>query len=108
MKRLKANQHFLHVLKNAKPKLRKSIVKECSDDALKTICEICINILNGNLKISKETGYQLKKYKKLLRSLASPKVKLCAKRKTLVQRGGAILPIILGSLFTSVIKKILE
>ena len=107
MKKLMANKHFLHILKNANPQLRKNILKDSNPDLIKALCEVCMNTLNGNMKISNSTKSQLKKYKKTLRCLASPKVKLTRKRKLLIQKGG-FLPVLLGSLLAGAVGKLVE
>lgn len=101
------NKHFLHILKNATPQLRKNILKKANPDLVKALCEICMNTLNGNMKISKSTKSQLKKYKKTLRNLASSKLNLLRKRKILIQKGG-FLPLLLSSLLTGAVGKLVE
>ncbi len=54
MKLLKANKHTLQVLKTANSKVRKAILKRANNDLIKTVCEICLNFLNGNARISKK------------------------------------------------------
>lgn len=108
MKRLKTNKHMLHVLKNCKANVRKIIIKNAPAEFIKTLCEICMNVLNGNLKISKKCKDKVKFYKKTLRDLASKKFKIKTKKKILVQKGGAFLPILIGALLSSVIGKVLD
>lgn len=98
---------MLHVLNKCKACLRKVIIKKANPELIKTICEICLNILNGNIKISKKCKDSLKKYKKNLRKLATSKGNLASKKKIIIQKGG-FLPIILGSLLSSAFAKLLE
>lgn len=107
MKKLVVNKHFLHILKNASPKLRKNILKQAKPHLIKTLCEICMNTLNGNMTISKSQKLRLKKYKTTLRNLSSPKVKLARKRNILIQKGG-FLPVLLGSLLAGAVGKLVE
>lgn len=107
MKKLMTNKHFLHILKNANPQLRKNILRNSNPGLIKALCEICTNTLNGNMIISKSTKVRLKKYKKTLRNLASPKVKLTRKRNILIQKGG-FLPVLLGSLLAGAVGKLVE
>lgn len=107
MKRLKENQHTLQVLKNCKPIVRKSIIKYGNSELIKTLCEICINILNGNVKISPKCKNHLQNYKNSLRKLTAPKVKLQVKKKILVQKGG-FLPVILSTILSGVIGSLIE
>lgn len=107
MKRLKANKHILQVLKNGNPQLRKALLKASSPEVIKTLCEISLNTLNGNNKITKYCKRKLKKYKKELRNLASPKLKLATKRKILIQKGG-FLPVLIGSVLSGLIGQLIN
>lgn len=107
MKRLKEHKHILHVLKNCNPIIRKTILKYASPELIKTLCEISMNILNGNAKISSSYKKRLENYKTPLRKLISPRLGLKSKKKLLVQRGG-FLPALLGAILTSVIGNLIE
>lgn len=107
MKRLTNNKHILHVLKKSNPKLRKAILKNSDKELIETVCEICHNILKGNVPITTKCRSKLKKYKRDIRSLASPNIKLASKRNIVVQKGG-FLPIILEALLSSIIGSILN
>lgn len=107
MKRLKDHKHILHVLKNSNNVLRKSILKSASPELIKTLCEICMNILNGNCKISSKCKDSLKSYKSPLRKLISPRCSLKTKKKILIQKGG-FLPSLLGAVLSGVIGNLIE
>lgn len=107
MKRLRENRHTLHVLKDCNPQLRKVLLKAASSEIIKTLCEISLNTLNGNSKISKHCKNKLKKYKRELRQLVCPKLSITAKRKILVQKGG-FLPVLIGSILSGVIGQLIE
>ena len=97
----------IKVLRKAKPKLRKAILSEADKDLVLALCEIVINVLNGNVKLSDSERSKLIRYKKALRDLANKKNSVKAKRDILVQRGGflaALLPPALG-LLASIIGK---
>ena len=99
---------MLYVLKNASPKLRKSILQVAPDDLVKAIYEIVYNVLCGNHKIQNKTKTELKKYKNHLRKLVNPSQSLSVKRKVLVQQGGSFLPFLLSSVLSGIIGKILQ
>lgn len=107
MKRLKVHKHTLHVLKNCSPQVRKSIVSSASPELIKCLCEICVNMLNGNVKISKSNKKNLNGYKNHLRKLISNRLNIKAKKKLLVQKGG-FLPVLLGALLSGVIGNLIE
>lgn len=102
MKRLKENKHMLYILKDAKPSLRKELLKKASPEIIKTICEISHNTLKGNTKLSAKGKNILEKYKNKLRALISPKKSLKSKKKLIVQSGG-FLPALLGVVLSGVI-----
>lgn len=102
MKRLKANKHMLHVLKNCNSQIRKSILKLTHPELIKTLCEICENTLCGNIELSNDIKKKLKAYKNHIRKVTQKKVNLKTKRKILIQKGG-FLPILLSALLSGVI-----
>ena len=102
MKRLKKNKHLLHVLKSANPKLRTAIVKSSDNELIKTLCDCCLNTLNGNHKINNCLKRKLIKYRGTLRSLSTRGTSLKKKRLLLAQKGG-FLPLLLGSILSGVI-----
>ena len=107
LKLLKENKHILYVLKKADPKLRNAILKHVDDVVIKTINEILFNIINKNHKINKSVLDKIKPYKNTIRKVCSPETSVKQKRKHLIQKGG-FLPIIISSVLSGVIGKILE
>lgn len=107
MKRLKVHKHSLHILRKCKSCLRKKIIQSGSNDLIKCLCEICENVLNGNVPISKNCKIRLQKHKKTLRNIVLPKVKLQTKRKIFMQKGG-FLPTLLTTILTGIVGKLLE
>jgi hypothetical protein len=94
MKRIKSNYHALQVLKTADPKLRKAILANCKSELLKTLSECSLNLLRGNVKLTSCQKTKLRKQKALLRKLADKRVPLSTKKKSIVQRGGFLLPLL--------------
>ena len=66
-----------------------------TEEQLKTICEVILNILKGTVDLSPKQRKVLKKKKRLLYQLASKSVPSKTKKQLLVQQGGSILPSIL-------------
>ena len=95
--RIKRNAPYLLVLKNCKCKQRKAIIGSASNDLVKCLCECCLNILQGSVNVSEANHSKLKRHKTVLRSLASRKGSIKAKRNILIQKGG-FLPLLLGAL----------
>ena len=104
MDRLRRNQAFIKRIKKANKSSRHNILKNINDDELKTVCDICHNILTRNINISPKQLARLSKHKKLVRALGS-RSSLRSKRKYLQQRGGflaALLPL-LGTVASTLI-----
>ena len=90
------------MLKNARPKLRKAIISNCTKDLLNNISECVLNVLNGNIQLSNCAKRKLKKRKSNLRSLVDKRLPLTAKKRSILQRGGFLLPLLIGVLPTLV------
>jgi hypothetical protein len=94
-KRLRSNWDELKVLRKAKPKLRKSILRAAENDLITCLSECSHNVLNGNIQLSKKDKKALAKHSKALRALAKRKASTSKRRQILVQKGG-FLPALLG------------
>ncbi|GFS63427.1 uncharacterized protein TNCV_2239701 [Trichonephila clavipes] len=79
----------------ASPAQRKAILKSATDDQIKTLCEICENLLSGNIPTKKTKN--LCSYKRVIRLLANRSVPISRKRKlfTTNRQFGAFFPLIL-------------
>ena len=104
---VRTHRDILHVLLRAKPCLRKAILKELPEAVIRTICEICYNIISGAVPLPPAKKAKLSKHKNILRSLARRGEKLNKKRKTLQQKGGAFLPVLLGTVLSSLFGSVL-
>jgi len=94
MKRIKSNYHTLQVLKTSNPKLRKAILTNSKGELVKTLSECSLNLLRGNVKVTPCQKRKLHKHRAVLRKLADRRVSLASKKKTVVQRGGFLLPLL--------------
>ena len=94
MKRVKSNFHELHVLKNAKPKLRKAILTNCNRELINTISECVLNVLKGNLKLTDSQKRKLRKFRRQLRSITGRRVALATKKELINQLGGFLVPLL--------------
>ena len=94
MKRIRGNYHTLHILKNAKPKLRKAIISEGGKEIINTIKDCVLNVLVGRIPLSTCLQRKLQKYKLALRRLADKRVSHSAKKRLVIQKGGFLLPLL--------------
>lgn len=88
---------LLEVLKLAKPKLRKAILHHSEKALILSLCEICENLLLGNIPLSPTQKNQLKRYRTHFRRLAQRGEGWHVKKKYLTQTGGAFLPLLLSA-----------
>lgn len=108
MSKVKLNQEFLNFLCKSKPKIQKSLINNASKSQIDSICEIILNILNGNLNLNGVDYNRLNSKKSLLRTLV--KRGPLKKKKYLIQKGGflqVLIPSIIAGLAT-VISSIIE
>lgn len=100
-------QHYLHVLqKNKNSRFRKTIIKHAPNSVIQALAEICFNTLKGNLELSPQEFKRLKRHKKALRLLSSPKLGTVRKRE-LLQKGG-FLSLIVSTLLGILLPKLFE
>ena len=99
-KRLKKHAPMLQHLCKAKPANVKSIIKTSDNVLVNVLCECALNVLQGNVTLSKPQRKRLARHKKGLRDLTNKRISLQKKKNTL-QRGGflgALLSPIIGIL----------
>jgi hypothetical protein len=99
--RLKKNFALLQALVSATTKTRRAIIATSPDQLILAIAECVDNLLNGNVDLKRQEQKRLRKYRVILRQIASKKVKNNKKRATLIQHGGA-LPLLLIPALTAV------
>ena len=99
MKNIKKNYHFLHLLSSASPQQKKAIIKSATKNQIHCVCEICKNVLAGNVPVDIK---RLCKYKTIIRQMSNKKVSLKNKRKLLANQTGGFLPLILPAVLSVV------
>lgn len=65
------NTILLIALLHCNTKQRHAIIAHSDNDLIRAICKIALDILNGNIILDKVTKKKFKKYKSLLRRLAT-------------------------------------
>lgn len=93
---IKQNGDILRVLQTASPKLRKAILKESGKSVVYAICELCDNLLAGNVPVTTEQKHNLKKYKNVLRTLSQRGDGWKTKKRILTRNGGSFLPLLIS------------
>lgn len=104
--RLKRHLPILHTLKTASPRMRSAIINTADKSLLLTLSECSLNVLNQNQRISPRCKAYLRRYRNQLRQLAaSPRQVSFHKKRRVLQRGG-FLSILLGSLLSGLLSKL--
>lgn len=96
--KLKNNKIFLKFLCICSAKQRKSVINHASKDEILALTECCINILNGNVKLTDEERRRLTKHCSHIRAVSN-KISILKKKRILIQKGG-FLPILLAPLLS--------
>ena len=96
-KRLYRNKKFLEYYLDADKSSRKSLLQTANKDQIDCLCEATLNVLNTNVPVPANVKNQLCKHQKTLKKIAFHKDALKNRKKILVQKGGAFLPLILST-----------
>ena len=102
---LKKHAALLQILATAKPVMCKAIIAAADHDLISCLCECALNIIKGNVPLSKCHLKRLKWHKKDVRTLVNkctPKVT----KKKILQKGG-FLSALLAPIAVEVLTKIL-
>jgi len=75
-------------------KSREALIKKASSDNIDALSEVALNVLKGNLELSKTEKKKLQRHKKKLRVLGRRNISVKRKKSFLVQEGG-FLPLML-------------
>jgi hypothetical protein len=92
--RLKRNFHVLKALFKSKPKRRKELLASADSDLVHSLCDCSKNVLNGNVPLSSSRKKQLKRHRKLLRTLADSSVPFGTRSRIIKKQRGGFLPLI--------------
>lgn len=93
---------LLAALKAADPHTRVAILRSAPDEFIKTLVEVVLNFLAGNIPHSKQTLQQLKRYKKHLRNIESHrKGSIQQMRRRMIYQKGGFLPLLMAPLLAA-------
>ena len=98
---------LLEKIKFSSKSQRKVVLKALSNKEIKLLCEVCLNLVHGHLKVKSPTTFdQLKKHRKVLSDLADKRKPIKRKRQLINQKGGfigtlaaAALPVVIDQVF---------
>nr|DAC81258.1 TPA_asm: gasderminX [Astyanax tetra cavefish adintovirus] len=92
--RLQRNYQTLRSLYQASPRERKLILHNAPRDLILAICELALNLLRGHIPLTSQQYRQLKRQKKSIKIFADKRKSVEAKRKSINQSGGFLLPLL--------------
>ena len=87
-RRLEITENFAYKLAESTRKERKELLKNATEEQLKGLFEICLNLISGNLPMDTVEFQRFKRHKNTLTALASKKVPMYKKRRIINQKGG--------------------
>ena len=98
MKRLQKYSALLMAIRASDPKTRVGILRSAPDEFIKTLLEVVINFLAGNLPTHRPSDFKkLKRHKGVLRRLGNQR-NVKTTRKLLTTQKGGFLPLLLAPL----------
>ena len=86
--RLEITKDFAYKLAKSTRKERKALLKNATEERLKGLFEICLNMQRGNLPMEQVAFQRFKRHRNTLKALASKNVPMYKKRKVMNQKGG--------------------
>jgi len=101
-------QRELRVLCTAPPALRRALLASAEPGLISCICDCAHNTLKGNVELTHVQKKKLSRHKRILRALAKPGETWKKKRATLVQKGGAILPLLVGPILSAILSSLIR
>ena len=112
--RIEITEAFFRLLAKSSAAKRKILLAGATNEQLKGLFEICLNLIRGNLPFGTKQKKTFRRKRHLIRDLANKRISIKKKRELLDQRGGAAfvsglatfaLPL-LAQLIASGVKKI--
>lgn len=97
MNKVRRHVHLLHLLSTATPQQRKAILRTASNEQIKSLCEICQNLLSGNISVNVK---KLHPYKKIIQQLSNKKIPIARKRRLFTNQTGGFLPLIIPTVLS--------
>lgn len=101
-----SHTELLRALHRATPAMRHSILKASDCGLIRSLCECADNTLKGRVQLTSLQKTRLARHKKFLRKLVRRGQNWRAKKQILVQRGGAIIPLLLGPLLGGILSSL--
>lgn len=85
-------QSFTKLPKN----IQKLILKNADPKLTREVCEICLNISNGNIELSSQDKKKIKRKQRVINALGLKKGSFKRKIKYIRQKGHGLLPLLIS------------
>ena len=104
----KVRQHFefLSYLSSIPPRRQKLLIKGADRPLLESLSEICINLLHHRLELSKAQIDKLRPFERQIYQLSQRRHSV-AKKKRIVQTGGAFITALLSTVLPALVSSII-
>ena len=103
-KRVEAHLSLLKKLRKCKPSHRKILIRDGGKSLQLCLRECAVNLLKGNIHLTKQQLNKLKKYKKQIREIS--KKKTSNKRRVKIEQTGGFLPALIAPVLGAVLGSI--
>jgi len=87
---MRENSRIISSLARYSPQRRKELLRHAPKELICALSEGCLNVLKGNVPLSKHRYQKLRRYKKKIQTLANPRASLRTKQHLVRQNGGFI------------------
>lgn len=105
-------ESFLQAVSSCNGRKRKHLLCKASNDNIKDVCEVVLNLMRGHIPLDQVTFNRFKRESEALKPLVNQRVALYKKRKIINQKGGLIghvaaiaLPVVASLLLKALKKK---
>lgn len=98
---------ILRALYYLNPEQRRALLKKADTQLVRYICECALNVLQGNIPLTKGHKSRLRKHAGVLRKLVKPTGTFATKKKIIVQQGG-FLPVLLAPLIGTILANLIS
>lgn len=87
---MRENGRMISALARYPPRRRKDILRHAPRELVHALSEGCLNILRGNVPLSRQRYTKLRQHRRLVHELANPSTGLRRKQRIIQQRGGFV------------------
>jgi len=108
MNRLKKHGDLVKALGKLNKRQFQEVIRHSKKDFIRCLCEIIHNVVTGNIKLKKQQLEKLRRCRKCLYKLCNKKLPLKQQKEALVQTGHGIFSVLLPSLITGLLGKLLR